>query len=99
MLAPEVVPYELNATYYISSVNKDTEKAVRESVEEAADAYIQNQYENLGYDINPDIFVEYARVAGAKRVEVASPLYKKLEVNQIAICTGKSIVYGGLEDD
>lgn len=99
VLAPEVVPYELRATYYISSSNKDTEKTIRESVEEAADAFIQNQYESLGYDINPDIFVEYARVAGAKRVEVVSPLYKKLEVNQIAICTGKSITYGGLEEN
>ncbi len=99
VLAPEVIPYELTAVYYISSSNKDTEKTIRESVEEAADAYIQNQYESLGYDINPDIFVEYARVAGAKRTEVVSPLYKKLEVNQIAICTGKNITYGGLEDN
>ncbi len=99
VLPPEVVPFELEAVYYISSSNKDTEKTIRESVEEAADAYIQNQYESLGYDINPDIFVEYARVAGAKRMEVASPSYQKLEANQIAICTGKNIIYGGLEDN
>lgn len=97
--APEVIEYELVATYYISSTNKDTEKVIRESVEEAAEAYVQNQYENLGYDINPDIFKEYARVAGAKRTEVLSPLYRRLEPNQIAICKNISIGYGGLEDD
>lgn len=96
---PEVVPYKLEAAYYISSANKDTEKSVKESVEEAAEAYIQKQYESLGHDINPDIFKEYARVAGGKRTVVTSPVFTSLEANQIAICTEKNIVYGGLEDD
>lgn len=96
---PEVIPYRLEATFYISSANKDMEKSVKEAVEEAAEAYIQKQYESLGYDINPDIFKEYARVAGGKRTVVASPVFTSLEVNQIAICTGKNITYGGLEDD
>ncbi len=97
--APEAVFYELCATYYISSSNKDTEKTIREAVMEAADAYVRNQHESLGYDINPDIFKEYARVAGAKRTEITSPDYRKLDVNQIAICTGTNVVYGGLEDN
>lgn len=97
--APEVIPYELEATYYISSSNKDTEKTIRESVEESVEAYIRNQYENLGFDINPDIFKEYARVAGAKRTVVVSPVYKRLEENQIAICNNVTLKYGGLEDN
>jgi len=96
---PEVIPYRLEAAYYISSANKDTERSVKESVEEAAEAYIQKQYENLGHDINPDIFKEYARVAGGKRTVITSPVFTSLEANQIAICTEKNIVYGGLEDD
>ena len=96
---PEVVPYRLEAAYYISSANKDTERSVKESVEEAAEAYIQKQYGSLGHDINPDIFKEYARVAGGKRTVVTSPVFTSLEANQVAICTGKNIVYGGLEDD
>lgn len=99
VLAPEIVPYELNVTYYISSSNKDTEKTIKESVEEAAEAYVQNQYESLGFDINPDIFKTYARVAGAKRTEITSPVYKPLTLNQIAICSNVNVAYGGLEDD
>ena len=63
------------------------------------EAYIRNQYENLGFDINPDIFKEYARVAGAKRTVVVSPVYKRLEENQIAICNNVTLKYGGLEDN
>lgn len=96
---PEVVNFELKAVYYIPSSSRDTEKTIRESVEEAAAAFVSNQYESLGFDINPDIFTEYARVAGAKRVEITTPAYQPLTANQIAICSSVSLEYGGLEDD
>lgn len=96
---PEIVEYELKATYYISSSNKDTEKTIRESVESTAQAYVETQYENLGFDINPDIFKTYARVAGAKRTVLTAPAYVQLASNQIAICTAVDIKYGGLEED
>lgn len=97
--APLVVSYDLKAAYYISTSKRDNEITIRKSVEEAAAAYVKRQSECLGYDINPDIFREYARVAGAKRIVLETPAYTKLEDNQIAICKGINLVYGGLEDD
>ncbi len=95
---PEVLLYELSAKYYISSENKDTESIIMKSVEEASHAFVSENYERIGHDINPDVFIEYARVAGAKRLEIKSPVYTKTSQEQIAICSDIEIEYGGLEE-
>lgn len=97
--APNVVNYTFDATYFISSSNKGAEDAIRESVEEAAQAFVRQQSQRIGYDINPDIFKEYARVAGAKRTVVSSPEFRDIVENEIAICESINLIYGGLEDD
>ena len=94
---PETVMYELSAVYYISSENKDTESMAMKSVEEASRAFVSECHGSIGHDINPDIFTEYARVAGAKRLEIKSPVYTKINQEQIALCSGISLSYGGLE--
>ena len=94
---PETVMYELSAVYYISSENKDTESMVMKSVEEASRAFVSESCGSIGYDINPDIFTGYARAAGAKRLEIKSPVYTKINQEQIALCSGISLRYGGLE--
>lgn len=99
VLSPEVVEYAVKAAYYISTSSRDTESTIKTSVESAAKAYTGYEYSNLGYDINPDVLCEYARVAGAKRLEITEPAYQALEENQIAVCTGITLTYGGLEDD
>lgn len=99
ILPPEVVEYKLSASFYVSTSSRDTETAIKEAVLEAAEAYREYEHSNLGYDINPDIFKEYARVAGAKRTEVREPAFVQLSENQIALCTGIELEYGGLEDD
>lgn len=96
---PDVVEYELHAKYYISEKNKDTEAIIRESVEDAAYTFSIQNSEQIGLDINPDIFIGYARVAGAKRVEISSPVYQPVGRSQIAICSSILLEYGGLEDD
>lgn len=99
ILPPEVVEYKLSAAFYVSTSGRDTEAVIREAVSEAAEAYREYEHSNLGYDINPDIFKEYARVAGAKRTEVHEPVFTQLSENQIALCSGIELEYGGLEED
>ena len=70
---------------------------VMKSVEEASRAFVSESCGSIGYDINPDIFTGYARAAGAKRLEIKSPVYTKINQEQIALCSGISLVYGGLE--
>jgi phage-related baseplate assembly protein len=96
---PEASEYELSLTYYISKSSRDNESEIKEKVEDAIQSYIEYQYSGLGIDINPDVLIEKIRAAGAKRVEMTTPTYKKLEKGQVAICTEKNILYGGLEED
>lgn len=99
ILPPEVIDYELNATYYVSMANKSNEEKICKSVQNAAAAYVQFQYESLGVDINPDTLVEFVRVAGAKRVDISTPAYQKLSDSQVAICSAINLIYGGMEEN
>lgn len=99
IIAPEVVEYDLRATYYISESRKDIAESIKDGVEEAAEAFKQYTQENIGYDINTDIFVAYANAAGARRIEIESPGYQTIKENQIAICRSANIKYGGLEEE
>lgn len=99
IVAPEVVEYELDATYYISESRKDIAESIKTGVEAAAGSFMQYTQENIGYDINPDMLVAYANAAGARRIEVNSPGYQTIKENQIAICKSLNVKYGGLEEE
>lgn len=96
---PEVINYTLDVTYYIAESNRDTESIFRGYIESAINTYADEQSENLGKDINPNVLVEYIRAAGGKRIEIQSFGYQKIKKNQVAICSTRSIQYGGLEED
>ena len=85
--------------YYISESNRENETIIKESVIEAAQYFVSECHENIGVDIVPDKLIEVARVAGAKRLEITSPVFTQVTETQIAICDSVELVYGGLEDD
>lgn len=99
IVAPEVVEYELNITYYISESKKDIAESIGKGVEEAAASFARFTQGNIGYDINPDILTSYANAAGARRLVIETPKYTTIEENQIAICTLTNVRYGGLEEE
>ncbi len=97
--APDIVEYQIEAKYYISSTKRSNEDDIKDSVADTALGFAAYQSENLGIDINPDILIGYAMAAGAKRLEITSPAFQKIRENEVAICTSISMTYGGLEDD
>lgn len=99
IVAPEIVEYELDATYYISESRKDIAESIKTGVEEAAESFAQYTQENVGHDINPDILRAYVNAAGARRIVIASPIYQTIRENQIAICKSVNMKYGGLEEE
>lgn len=99
IVAPEIVEYELDATYYISESRKDVAESIRSGVEEAAVEFTRYTQENIGYDINTDILKAYANAAGARRIVIPSPGYQTISEGQIAICRSVNIKYGGLEEE
>ncbi|NLU09451.1 MAG: baseplate J/gp47 family protein [Tepidanaerobacter acetatoxydans] len=96
---PPVVYYDLNVEYWISEENKPFINQINQNVIEAISEYELWQKSKLGRDINPSKLIEMLMRAGAKRVNVISPAFLKLEKTQIAHLRNKDIVYKGVEND
>ena len=112
VLAPETVNYQVNLTYWISKDDQYQEISLKEKIEEAVQEWILWTKSKIGRDINPSELIRKMVVAGAKRVDVVSPVYTKVlngkyqisshsvDSVQVAILEGKAnVAYGGLEDD
>ncbi len=96
--APEVVSYDITATYYIDeSMDAAT---VQSAVNNAVTNFVAWEYSKLGRDIIPSRLVQYLMgVNGVKRVEVTSPVYTALDKNQVAKVGSTAITMGGSEDE
>ena len=97
--APDVAPYDLKATYYISRSDINNIATIQTSIEAAKDTYLSWQKTKIGRDINPDALTEFVRAAGGKRVVIESPVFTMIPETSIAIENKVEFVYGGVEDD
>ncbi len=98
--APDVEEYEIDLTYYINRSDRTKISAINEQVQKAVQEYISWQKKRIGRDINPDQLRRMLVSAGAKRLEIRSPDFRRITRSSIAIPKGDaSVVYGGVEDD
>lgn len=97
--APDVVEYNLKATYYIARSDVNNIATIKESIEAAKDTYLNWQKTKIGRDINPDALTEFVRAAGGKRVVITSPVFTNIPETSIAIEKTVEFSYGGIEDD
>lgn len=95
--APEVIKYDINFKWWARQGDNIT--LVTERVAEAVQTYVKWQHEKLGRDINPDKLVQLLINAGAKRVEITSPIFKKLDRTKVAQMNSNNIMYQGVEDE
>ncbi len=91
--------YDIDFTYYINSEKAASVNIITEAVENAIAEYELWQKQKLGRDINPSEITRRVVNAGAKRVELVTPVYTKLNRRQVAKVQTISIKFGGLEDD
>lgn len=98
VLAPEVVNYRIDVSYYIDRDNETQAGAIQSAVNNAVTDFVQWQKSKLGRDINPSELIARIMAAGAKRVTVTAPVYAKLTPTQVAICSNTKAELGGLED-
>ena len=96
--APSEAEYEISLTYYIAESDKNNVASIQQAVNDAVTAF-ETWQRSLGRDINPTELITRIRQAGAKRVTVTAPIDKKVQEYELAKCTGKTVTYGGLEDD
>ena len=97
--APEVVQYAVNLRWYLHKSDAALSGIVGAAVGKAVAEFVAWQYEKPGRDINPDELIARIKKAGAKRVEMADPVFTKLEPYQIARATSISALYAGQEDE
>lgn len=96
---PDVVNYDLKATYYISRSDINNVKSIQDSIESAKDTYLNWQRTKIGRDLNPDALIEFVRAAGGKRCVIESPVFTVIPETSVAHEANVEFVYGGIEDD
>lgn len=97
--APEVQEYEISLAYFINESDRARAASIQERVNAAVQEYAAWQKEKIGRDINPDQLRKLVISAGAKRVDVESPVYQRVPWNCIALSGNIDVRYGGVEDD
>lgn len=97
--APDIFPYNLKATYYISKSDMGKVGSIRDSVEAAKGAYLSWQKAKIGRDLNPDALTEFVRAAGGKRVCIETPVFTVIPETSVAVEECIEFIYGGIEDD
>ena len=96
--APEDVLYDIDLVYYINKSDSLRATSIQGAVSAAIESY-KSWQRKIGRDINPDELVRKIREAGAKRVQLNSLEFTKIQETQIAKSGSEIILYGGLEDD
>ncbi|WP_419783465.1 baseplate assembly protein [Maridesulfovibrio sp.] len=101
VLAPKQAEYSINLKYYVGSSNMVLLESIQQRIDAAVKTFIRWQRSALGRDINPTKLGSLLEQAGAKRVEITTPVHQVLTEYQIAALAedGLSVTYGGLEND
>lgn len=99
VLAPTEQEFSIDFTYYINRSDINKASAIQQTVALAVEEYVQWQTFSIGRDINPDMLRRMLVSAGAKRVEIRSPDFTRVDPNHVARVVEKNVVYGGVEDD
>lgn len=97
--APDVVKFNINATYYLPSDKTESTEELRAKMKEAEQSYILWQTEKMGRDINPSKLEYLLMAAGAKRVEISQPIFTTVDKRSVAVVETSSVLYGGAEDE
>ena len=101
----EVVPFDINFTYYLQTGRTKSAAEVAAAVNEAVEQYKAWQCGKLGRDIIPDELREYLYHTGIKRIELTAPAFTALrdgrdkKVPQVAKVGTITITNGGYEDE
>lgn len=99
VLPPVGVVYDTDITWWLGSSSAALASIVQEKVEAAVDDFRAWQRAKLGRDHNPTELARRIREAGAKRVEIRSPVFLALGGNQVAQDGARTVIYGGVEEE
>lgn len=99
VMVPEQVPYNLTYTYWIAKDDEPNAAAIQTAAKAAELEYLLWQRSKLGRGINTSELVYRLIKAGAKRVQVTSPVaYVPLTRSQVAKEGTVTGTFGGIDD-
>lgn len=96
--APEIVPYDINFTWYLPKEKEALLATVTTAVAKAVEDYRKWQRQKPGRDILPLRLLSLLEQAGARRVEMNAPEFTALEPWQLARDVSVKFTFGGVED-
>ena len=99
VLKPTEQSFDIAFTYYINKTDIDKAVTIQTQVALAVAEYIKWQTSKIGRDVNPSVLTQMIIDAGAKRVEVISPVFTTIPTGNIARVNTQAVTYGGVEDD
>lgn len=97
--APELVPFALEVSWWLSRGASSMASTVSAAVEAAVESYRMWQRTVPGRDINPTRLISLMEQAGARRVVVKSPAYTQLVSRQLARETSVTVSFAGVDDE
>lgn len=97
--SPDLVDCNIALTYYIGKKDASRVEKIKQGVDNAIEIYKIWQQEKIGRDINPSQLLYFVIQAGAKRVEIAEPVFTTVPSNAVAEIKNINVIYGGIEDD
>jgi len=95
---PNKINYSIDFDYYIDKDNETLVNVIKSNVDKTVQEYVEWQKEKIGKDINPDELIKRLKIAGVKRVVLRSPVFQKLNFNQVGINNGITSNYQGVEE-
>ena len=96
--APDTVSYDITGKWYATADDSTMLDTITEAVAAAVESYRLWQRSQPGRDINPSELIRRIMDAGAKRVELSSPVFQALTETQLAVEDAVSMTFGGIED-
>ncbi|KYD02628.1 hypothetical protein B4102_0222 [Heyndrickxia sporothermodurans] len=96
---PDQVLYDVDVQYWVSETNAAMLASIQEEVNQAFNDYLVWQREKMGRAIDLSELITRLKNAGARRVAINSPMYKKLERHQVAKENITKLNFGGLTND
>lgn len=98
VLAPTAVSYNIDVQYWISSENANQAVTIQAAVAAAVNEYALWQRSRIGRDIVPDELTRRMLIAGAKRVNIISPVFTVVADSAVAQQGTVNASYQGLEN-
>ena len=96
---PDMVEYAVEGVYFLSRSRASLASSCKANIAKALETYRIWQRSKPGRDINPTKLISLVEQAGAKRLELAAPTFRALDVVEVARETLMSLQFGGYEDD